>query len=371
MSTSVSPDARRIWRAARLPVAILLVMIAVGVITVLSRGSQTHGDLEPDSYEPGGSHALEAVLTAHGAQVTTVRTVADAVFVSAGATLFVTDPAQVPQAKLAGLLASASAVVLVAPDADTVKAVSPALDVGGQSDVSVRSPECEAGAAVAAGAVGLGGIRYETTDITDQTCYGGTLVQHGSVTLLGSGSPLTNAHVDEDGNAELGMRLLGARSRLVWYLPSVGDPALGGTQQPFTDLIPPGWVFGTIQVGFAVVLFALWRSRRLGPVVTERLPVVVRAAETTEGRARLYHRAGASEHAGEVLRDAGRARLRTVLGLPVDAGPEAVVTSASARAGRPGAEVGAVLYGPPPADDAALVRLADELDELEQQVGRA
>jgi hypothetical protein len=371
MSTSVSPDARRIWRAARIPAAIVLVMVAVGIVTVLSRGSQTHGDLEPDSYEPGGSHAIEAVLASHGVRVATVRTVADAIAASPGATLFVTDPQQVPTAKLGQLLTSASGVVLVAPDADTAKAVSPALDLGGESGVSVRSPGCEAASAVAAGAVGLGGIRYETKDIEDDTCYGGTLVQHGAVTLLGSGSPLTNAHVDEDGNAELGLRLLGARSRLVWYLPSVGDPALDGAQQPFADLIPKGWVFGAVQAGIAAALFALWRARRLGPVVTERLPVVVRAAEATEGRARLYRRAGAAGHAGEVLREAGRARLRTALGLPVDAGPEAVATSASARTGRPVAEVGAVLSGPPPADDAALVRLADALDDLEQPVGRA
>ena len=33
---------------------------------------------------------------------------------------------------------------------------------------------------------------------------------------------------------------------------------------------------------------AIWRGRRFGPLVPERLPVTVRAAETTEGRARLY-----------------------------------------------------------------------------------
>jgi hypothetical protein len=99
--------------------------------------------------------------------------------------------------------------------------------------------------------------------------------------------------------------------------------------------------------------------------------VVVRAAETTEGRARLYRRSGATEHAGETLRDASRARLRAALGLPVDAGPDAVAGTAATRVGRNIAEVGGLLYGPPPADDAALVWLADALDELELQVGRS
>jgi hypothetical protein len=63
--------------------------------------------------------------------------------------------------------------------------------------------------------------------------------------------------------------------------------------------------------------------------------------------------------------------LKTLLGLTRDSEAAAVVESVSVRTGRAGAEVGAVLYGPPPADDAALVRLADELDRVEREVGRS
>jgi hypothetical protein len=40
----------------------------------------------------------------------------------------------------------------------------------------------------------------------------------------------------------------------------------------------------------------------------------------------------------------------------------------AARTGRPATEVEALLYGPSPADDAALVRLADDLDALIREV---
>jgi hypothetical protein len=375
VSTSVSPDARRIWRAARVPVAFLLVIFVVALVTVLSRGDQGHGDLDPASYDQGGSHAIDAVLTSNGVRTQTVRTVADADLVAPGATVLVINPDLVPRDQLAGLLEKAGDVVLVGPGQDVLNLVSPAVNVDGESSVSVRSPSCEVDAATSAGSVLLGGIRYRTTNPAEQLCYpdggGGTLVSVGHTTVLGGGTPLTNQHVAENGNAELALRLLGTRSNLVWYLPSANDPALGAAHQTFGQLIPRGWVFGALQVFIAAALFALWRARRLGPVVTEQLPVVVRAAETTEGRARLYRRSGATEHAGETLRDASRARLRAALGLPVDAGPDAVAGTAATRVGRNTAEVGGLLYGPRPADDAALVWLADALDELELQVGRS
>ncbi|MFD9129984.1 DUF4350 domain-containing protein, partial [Kitasatospora sp. NPDC059571] len=116
---------------------------------------------------------------------------------------------------------------------------------------------------------------------------------------------------------------------------------------------------------------ALWRARGLGRVVAEDLPVVVRAAETTEGRARLYRRANARGHAAEALRRAVRHRLAPVLGVPPAADgpdPATLCAAAAARTGRPSAEVQALLYGGPPTDDAALLRLTDHLDALERQV---
>jgi hypothetical protein len=118
-----------------------------------------------------------------------------------------------------------------------------------------------------------------------------------------------------------------------------------------------------------VLLFMLWRARRLGPVVIEPLPVVVRAAETAEGRARLYRRAKAADHAADALRRSTVDRMIPLLGLTPDATPAAVVESVAARTGRPGAEIHAVLYGPPPDTEQALVQLADTLDVLANEVG--
>jgi len=110
------------------------------------------------------------------------------------------------------------------------------------------------------------------------------------------------------------------------------------------------------------------RGRRLGPPVVEPLPVVVRAAEAVEGRSRLYRRAQARDRAAEALRSGALARLVPRLGIDRARGaeppPEAIVAAVASRSGRPEAAVHAVLFGPPPSDDAGLVALADSLDSI-------
>ena len=99
-------------------------------------------------------------------------------------------------------------------------------------------------------------------------------------------------------------------------------------------------------------------------MVVEPLPVVVRAAETVEGRARLYHRGRARDRAAQALRDGARSRLVPLLGLGADPPPSTVVDTVAARSGRPPQEVGALLFGGAPTDDAQLVALPDALDQL-------
>jgi hypothetical protein len=191
-----------------------------------------------------------------------------------------------------------------------------------------------------------------------------------SVTLLGSPMALTNERLDELGNAALSLGLLGQNSRLLWYLPSLGDvPA--GDQRSFYGLVPDGFYWGLGQAVVAVLVLMFWRARRLGPVVPEPLPVVVRAAETVEGRARLYRRAGARDKAAAALRAGALRRLVPLLGLPRRAEPAAVVDGVAARTRRTAPDLAALLYGAAPADDAALVRLAGDLDALDREIRRS
>ncbi len=123
-----------------------------------------------------------------------------------------------------------------------------------------------------------------------------------------------------------------------------------------------------IQLGVALLLTALWRARRLGPLVAEPLPVVIRASETVEGHARLYQSRRARDRVAATLRAAAIGRLAPAAGLPASAAPGAVAAALAARSALDEARVASLLYGTVPASDAALVALASDLDALEGEV---
>lgn len=257
------------------------------------------------------------------------------------------------------------------------------------------------------------------TASTDPTADAGRLV------LLGSGGFLTNDRLDETGNAALALGLLARHAELHWVTPvAEGPDAVGG--RSLTELLPRAFWLACLQALIGLVALALWQGRRLGPPVPEPLPVLVRASETVEGRGRLYAAARAQGLAGEALRAGLRVRLADRLGLPTGPAadgrpprgargpdPTALVASVAKQTGRSPSEIASLLYGshmtdparhtqggygppgpgwtasgpmrygaPTPdvlanartdpasaADDAAFLRLARALDELDRQVG--
>ena len=178
---------------------------------------------------------------------------------------------------------------------------------------------------------------------------------------------MTNSGLLREGNAALAMNLTGASPRVIWYTPKrIAGESDGATS--IMDLIPArvGWI--VLQLCLVVALVALWRGRRIGPLVAEDLPVVVRASETVEGRGRLYRSRRARDRAADALRTATRRRILPRLGLGATSDPTAVIDTVTRRVG-PGADIVAyALFGPAPADDAELLNLARLLDDIERQV---
>jgi hypothetical protein len=119
------------------------------------------------------------------------------------------------------------------------------------------------------------------------------------------------------------------------------------------------------------VAAGIWRGRRFGPLVVEDLPVHVPAAETGEGRARLYARSSSRLRALDQLRMGSIRRMAELLRLPRTAPVDAVVAAAAAATGRPAASVHALLVDVLPAGDRELVGLARDLDDLERAVRAA
>ncbi|MFJ6216354.1 DUF4350 domain-containing protein [Streptomyces sp. NPDC092296] len=389
-ATSLAPTAARLWQRSRGLLAAALVLLIGGLLYAALSGSTRYPALDPRSTAPDGSRALARLLEQQGV---TVDTAAPGQALDDGHPVTVLLPGpdvltpDQSQALDRAVHAHGGRVVLIAPGRDELDALAPGVRpvTSGGRTLTVPSasaaPGCSLPEAARAGSAELGGALYQVSGPA-QGCYlrygRPTLVDSrrpssGDTVVLGSGRFLTNDRLDDDGNAALALGLLGAHQRLVWYLPDYDHSAATGEgDRTLVDLLPAGWRWGLLQAGVAALLAAAWRARRLGPVVPENLPVVVRAAETTEGRARLYRRARARDRAADALRRAARARLAATLGLPArpEADPAALTAAVAARlpGDRTPAEPQALLYGAAPADDAALLRLADDLDTLERQV---
>jgi hypothetical protein len=234
----------------------------------------------------------------------------------------------------------------------------------------------------------------------------------GDVILLGWTDFAENKYMAEQGDAALALGLFGAHGTLVWLAtqftednnlngcvgqacgsgtatanPSGNPPGQGGgagsgsggngngssnSQAVTLAQLIPHWIWWMLlQLVIAAMALAYWRSRRLGRLVGENLPVKVRAAETVEGHANLYRRAAAHGRAAGLLRSATARRIAPLLGLPAGpAGrkPTTLVHPIAQRLNWPPAQVHAILAGEAPLTETELVRLADQLDRLEQEV---
>ncbi|MFJ8755303.1 DUF4350 domain-containing protein [Streptomyces sp. NPDC102441] len=398
-TTSESQGPHQIWQRVRGLLLALLILVVAGVALAAVRSGGEHGRLDPRSSDPNGSRAVAQLLKDRGISVDVATTLDEAAGEAGpGTTLLVAAPnmltAHQQQILHEATTGSTGRTVLITPDSSSAARLAPGAHPESRGPVTARPPRCDLPAARAAGTADMGGIHY-ATDADDATaCYPDTgfaplLVLpgqgDGDTVLLGSPDFLHNDRIDQQGNASLGLQLLGSRPHLVWYLPSLDDPSAtdgdsadgddnGGAgaegESGFTDLIPSGWLWGTLQLALAAVLAAVWRGRRFGPLVTERLPVAIRASESTEGRARLYRKADARDRAAAALRSATRNRISPLLGVsPRDADSRAVLLPAVAsRLSNPRSDLGTLLFGPAPADDAALVLLTDQLDALEREV---
>jgi hypothetical protein len=234
-------------------------------------------------------------------------------------------------------------------------------------------PHCDLPEAVRAGRVEFGlSSTYQAAGKGPLTrCYDGAVVRYrdGSrtITAVGSADFMTNAGLLKEGNASLAMNLAGPQPRLIWYAPQqIEGERTSGTS--ILDLIPDNVRWLVWQLAVVVALVAWWRGRRMGPLVAENLPVVVRASETVEGRGRLYRSRRARDRAADALRTAALQRMLPRLGLDPNADPSAVVAAVAERSRSRLEAVHHTLYGPSPSADTDLVHLARELDDIERQV---
>ena len=364
------------WRTGRWVILALAAITVFAAVSAWLTAPRLGGRMDPEATSPLGGHALIALLRDRGVQVVVADTVAEVQRAARPDTLLlVAETANTRGQALTDLAAVPGDRLIMEPTVKSRETLAPAVRLasGGRPDTE---PNCTLREAERAGVVTFeaADLYEHAGDATVTRCYGGALVRYTAdgrtVTVVGSADFMTNGGLLREGNAALAMNLAGYQPRLIWYAPQ----RLQGeahADRSITELIPPavGWV--VVQLGVVVVLLALWQGRRLGPLVAERLPVVVRASETVEGRARLYRARRARGQAAEALRTAALHRLTPRLGLAANAAEPAVAAAVAHRCGLDETVAYRILFGPAPQADSDLIALAQALDDIERQVSQS
>ena len=392
-AATVTPSVRQAGRRSIPWIVLAAVALIVALLGVLVSGGQSAVGVPLDAGNAGpvGGKAVAEVLRQHGVDVhtaTTLRAVQDAA--SDDTTVLVYDrDGNLDAAGYDALTSVSSTVVMVEPTFAALRRLAPGVAAAGSPADRILTAGCAVPAArkaetldtrpsatvagtgnpgtfritggIATGCFAARGGRYSFV----QTTYDGR-----SIAVVGSASVLMNDGVDRAGNAALALNLLGAHRTLVWYLPGLLDRPVTGP--PDLASLTPGWVTPVVILTILVfVAAAFWRGRRFGPLVIENLPVVVRAGETREGRARLYQRSSARLRAADALRIGALGRLAARAGLPRAATASQITDAVAALTRSDGSRIRALLLDTVPRTDAELLALSDDLAELERATARA
>lgn len=355
-------------------------VVAAGLALVVGTQLAPKGDAVPLSVHnaaPEGARALAQILGRHGVSVHTPgrfdAALADLRSGSSPTLLLYDRNGILGAQQLADLRAEADRVVVLSPRLETLTALDSGIHQAGVVpdafpilDAGCSHPDAEAAGQI----TGQGGFVYDGGTSCFRTAGTAGMLAisgDGRLAVLGSTAVLGNGRLDELGNAALATRLLGASPDLVWYLPSIEDAASNGSGKTLDDIAPAWARFLGPWLLLVAVTAVVWRGRRHGPLVFEPLPVVVKAVETAEGRARLYQDARAIDQARDNLRAGLLVRLSGKLRMGPGATAEDTISAAARILNRDATEVRA-LINERPATEARLIAWSQALDKLEKEV---
>lgn len=360
-------------------IAALVIVFALFIGSITTSTPGTRGALDPEGADDAGALALAELLRDQGIDITVARSRSDAASaLDADSTLVMADPFALSDQAVEDLIAPADRTVILSSASRLLRI----LDLGENAPASSDTPlsaRCDLPELANVGTVRPD--RFFAPDagvtgcFTDTDGAAGLLVNDSGdrrVALLEGSTLLSNEHLADDGNAALGLALLGQHEHVVWYVPSFADSDIEAQSTDTLATLTPPWVTPAILLLLlAGIVAGISRGQRFGPLVAETLPVTVRASETMHGRARLTAKAADAAHAADALRDGSLRRLAARLGLTARSTPTEIADAASDRLRVPRGSLHQLLVGPLPSSDPDLIDTARRLAELEAAVQAA
>ena len=380
MTTTTAPETTSakpsFLRRHRFTVLIVLALAIALFIAIKTSGTQRNNQpLDPDNPGPDGAQAVARVLDNEGVNVDVVRSAEEleSTDVDGKTAIVVTQSSLLGPSTYDRLIQHAGGRPVIIIDA---------LFAATQSDGNGYPESVDTGDAIEADC-DLDLFDGLELKVDDALAYPGAgcfevdskfvYSQSDSVIAFGAGDALTNDQVLRGDNAAIALRLLGQHDHLIWYVANSEDLSGDEANDTLRELVPD-W----IEPGFWLICLASlfligWRFRRLGPLATEPLPVVVKAIETTQSRGRLYRKAGDRAHAAQAMRASARKRVAARLRLGMGQDEAALIRETARHLGRTEAEVASVIASSaqPPNSDQDLITLANDLAALEEEVRRS
>ena len=382
--STAAASARAGWRRYGWAIGLAAASLVVLAFLALTKAPTSTQPLSISNAQPEGTRAVAEILRNQGVEVTEVATLSGAAAaLESQGTLVIASYPYFDEDQLASIAAWNGPTIWLAPNEYDLTSIDERLVYSANAGEGKVTANCSLPAAQAADTIVAPGHRVDLTrpSALATTCFGtdssGSVFTQfdgdggGSTTVIAATSFLTNEFLADEGNAALALHLLGSRGHVAWYMGTFYDTStLDGTGAATgVTTAAPAWVNAAVLAAALTFLMAgLWRGRRVGPLVVEPLPVIVPASEATKGRARLYRRGRSFGHAAAALRAGAARRLVQRLGLGPHATRGEIVAAAATSSHHDDAAVDALLYGPAPTSEAAMMDLVRRIDALESEV---
>lgn len=361
--------------ARRLVPWVLVIVIAAVVVTASGRGSGRGAALDPGATGATGAKGLALLIGRLGGSLDTSGTLPPA---RQGVTLVLADHLSAAARHRVGAWAGAGGTLVVADPSSDLAGVAPAQGPSPNSGIGAEGPlppDCDAPWAQGVDRVDTAGVALLARPVgATAACFDAAgaffAVERpagaGRIISLAGPDLWTNHYLGRRANSVLAANLLVPEpATTVAWLVGTGP---GGGHRSLLSLLPARVDELLIGLAVAFVVVAGWQGRRLGRPVPEEAPVVVPGSELVGAVSRLLARNDERSHAAELLRSGARRAVTATMAVDPSMEPATVSALVAERVHREPAWVTWTLYGPPPADDAALVGLARAVEDLRREV---